>query len=177
MASFVKFLVLFVLCTGGWCQVYPGHTRVQPVFYTPTTIVVTVTETQLHTLRETSTTDVWVTAVTDVTLTATQLTTHWEFRPGQHKTYTSIVRVTSTPISFVTATVCSSSLITETSAFTSFLTSTETVDLVQSITHIAIAHQVHTVPVVTTQMLHQTIITTVTNIVTTTVTSVTRYGL
>ncbi|KAK4294339.1 hypothetical protein Pmani_033027 [Petrolisthes manimaculis] len=132
MASFVKYLVLFVLCTGGWCQVYPDHTRVvQPVVQVQT-VAVTVTETQLHTLRETATSDVWITAVKDVTVTATQLTTQWEFRPDQHKTYTSVVRVTSTPVV--------------------------------------------TVPVVTTQMLHQTIITTVTNIVTTTVTSVTRYG-
>ncbi|KAK4300740.1 hypothetical protein Pmani_027077 [Petrolisthes manimaculis] len=151
-------------------------TSVQPVLPHTQTVTHTTLVTDTHTLRASTTSDVWVTEVTSLVVTGTQYSTTWDFVPTQPRTYTSIVRITSTPVTFVTATVMINSRMTETSAFTTFFTNVETVDLVQSITHIAISHQVHTRPVISTQVLHQTIITTVTQLLTATVTSTTRYG-
>ncbi|XP_069159431.1 uncharacterized protein [Procambarus clarkii] len=126
-----------------------------------------------HTLRETTTSDVWVTEQTAITLTVTQTTTQWEFVPQQPQTVTSVIRVTSTPVVFVTATVGVYPVSTMVSAYSQFVTTTDTVKYWQTITHVAVSHEIQTVPVVTTQELVQEIVTTITQIVTTTITSTT----
>ncbi|XP_053634421.1 uncharacterized protein [Cherax quadricarinatus] len=74
---------------------------------------------------------------------------------------------------FVTATVGANPVSTMVSIFSQFVTVTDTIKYWQTITHVDVTHQIHTVPVVTTQDLLQQIITTITQIVTTTVTSTT----
>ncbi|XP_069177299.1 chondroitin proteoglycan 1-like isoform X3 [Procambarus clarkii] len=126
-----------------------------------------------HTLRETTTSDVWVTEQTAITLTVTQTTTQWDFVPQYPQTVTSVIRVTSTPVVVETATVGVNPVSTMVSIYSQFVTTTDTVKYWQTITHVAVTHEIQTVPVVTTQELLQEIVTTVTHIVTTTVTSTT----
>ncbi|XP_045619864.1 uncharacterized protein [Procambarus clarkii] len=152
-------------------QPYGTHAPL-PVF-TPTTSTITTETTLTHTLRETTTSDVWVTEQTAITLTVTQTTTQWEFVPQQPQTVTSVIRVTSTPVVLVTATVGVYPVSTMVSVYSQFVTTTDTVKYWQTITHVAVAHEIQTVPVVTTQELFQEIVTTITQIVTTTVTSTT----
>ena len=135
----------------------------------------TVTEetTVTHTLRETTTSDVWVTDQTVVTFTVTQASTVWDFLPQEPRTVTSVMRITSTPVVVVTATAVTNPVRTMVSVFSQFVTVTDTVKYLQTITHVALSHEIQTVPVVSTQELLQEIITTVTQIVTTTVTSTT----
>nr|XP_053656940.1 uncharacterized protein LOC128705849 [Cherax quadricarinatus] len=141
----------------------------------PTQSTSTVTEqtTVTHTLRETTTSDVWVTDQTVITLTVTQASTKWDFLPREPLTVTSVIRITSTPVLVVTATWVTNPVRTMVSVFSRFVTVTDTVKYWQTITHVALSHEIQTVPVITTQELLQEIITTVTQIVTTTVTSTT----
>ncbi|XP_069161381.1 uncharacterized protein [Procambarus clarkii] len=139
----------------------------------PTTTTVTTETTLTHTLRETTTSDVWVTEQTAITLTVTQRTTQWELIPQQPQTVTSVIRVTSTPVVLVTATVGVYPVSTMVSVYSRFVTTTDTVKYWQTITHVAVTHEIQTVPVVSTQELVQDIVTTITQIVTTTVTSTT----
>ncbi|XP_053634420.2 uncharacterized protein [Cherax quadricarinatus] len=149
--------------------------EVHPAIVVPTqpTSTLTVQTTITHTLRETTTSDVWITDQTLLALTVTQTTTHWDFIPQEPRTVTSTIRVISTPVVFVTATVGANPVSTMVSIFSQFVTVTDTIKYWQTITHVDVTHQIHTVPVVTTQDLLQQIITTITQIVTTTVTSTT----
>ncbi|XP_053635068.1 uncharacterized protein [Cherax quadricarinatus] len=159
------------LIRGQAVPTYDPHLPIQ----LPTQSTSTVTEktTVTHTLRETTTSDVWVTDQTVVTLTVTQASTQWDFLPQQPQTVTSVMRITSTPVVVVTATAVTNSVRTVVSVFSQFVTVTDTVKYWQTITHVAVSHEIQTVPVVTTQELLQEIITTVTQILTTTVTSTT----
>ncbi|XP_053635351.2 uncharacterized protein [Cherax quadricarinatus] len=141
----------------------------------PTQSTSTVTEqtTVTHTLRETTTSDVWVTDQTVVTLTVTRASTKWDFLPREPRIVTSVIRITSTPVIVVTATSVTNPVSTMVSVFSQFVTVTDTVKYLQTITHVALSHEIQTVPVVTTQELLQEIITTITQIITTTVTSTT----
>ncbi|XP_042209438.1 uncharacterized protein LOC121857450 [Homarus americanus] len=144
-------------------------------YFTVITKYVTETVTVTHTLRETSTSDVWITDQTTVVLPVTQYTTDWDFVSSEPYTRTSVVRVTSTPVIVTTVTSFTNPVRTVTSIFTSFFTSTTILEFWQSITHVSLAHQIFTKPVFSTQELVQEIVTTVTQIVTSTVTSSTGY--
>ncbi|XP_069936817.1 uncharacterized protein [Cherax quadricarinatus] len=164
-------LACLALVQGQRISTYEAHPPIVVPTETTSTIIDQTTVT--HTLRETTTSDVWVTDQTKVTLTVTQTTTHWDFVPQQPRTVTSVIRVTSTPVLLVTATVGANPVSTMISIFSQFVTVTDTVKYWQTITHVDVTHQIQTVPVVTTQDLLQEIVTTVTQIVTTTVTSTT----
>ncbi|KAG7154994.1 hypothetical protein Hamer_G015586 [Homarus americanus] len=155
------------------CQYYDTH---RPVTITPVTVTLIVTDTITHTLRETTTSDVWITDQTTVTETLTATTTDWSFVPSHPSTKTSVIKITTTPVSLVTATSIVYPQRTMVSEFTSFFTTTNVVELWQSITHVSVMHQVHTVPVVSTQELVQEIVSSLTEFVTVTITSATRYG-
>ncbi|XP_071533879.1 uncharacterized protein [Panulirus ornatus] len=150
------------------CQPYEPH--YEPTYKETTTITETKTVTVTHTLRETTTTDVWITDHTDVHAVVTDYTTAWDFHPDEANTRTSIVKITSKPVVLVTATTGYNPVKTFVSVFTEFLTTTETIELLQSITHISVQHKINTIPVVTTQELVQQITTTTTYIITTTIT-------
>ncbi|XP_045611129.2 hepatitis A virus cellular receptor 1-like [Procambarus clarkii] len=173
MALFTIFLLgcIAQVIKGQAYQPYGTHVPLPVV--TPTTSTVTVQTTLTHTLRETTTSDVWVTEQTAITLTVTQTTTQWDFVPQYPQTVTSVIRVTSTPVVVETATVGVNPVSTMVSIYSQFVTTTDTVKYWQTITHVAVTHEIQTVPVVTTQELFQEIVTTVTQIVTTTVTSTT----
>nr|XP_045611360.1 uncharacterized protein LOC123766334 [Procambarus clarkii] len=165
------FLYCIAQTKGQAYQPYGTHAPLPVV--TPTTSTVTVQTTLTHTLRETTTSDVWVTEQTAITLTVTQTTTHWDFVPQYPQTVTSVIRVTATPVVVETATVGVNPVSTMVSIYSQFVTTTDTVKYWQTITHVAVTHEIQTVPVVTTQEVYQEIVTTVTQIVTTTVTSTT----
>ncbi|XP_071533878.1 uncharacterized protein [Panulirus ornatus] len=167
LSTFTLFLLGIIAQVS--CQKYDPH--YSPVYVPPVTSYTTETVTVTHTLRETSTSDVWVTEHTLVEALVTQFTTNWKFLPEDPDTRVSVVKVTSTPIVIVTATTGYNPVKTFVSVFTEFETTTETVDFIQSITHISVIHQIHTVPVVSTQQLVQEVISTTTHIVTVTVTS------
>ncbi|XP_069161134.1 uncharacterized protein [Procambarus clarkii] len=171
MALALLFLGYIAQIQGQAYQPYGTHAPLPVV--TPTTSTVTTETTLTHTLRETTTSDVWVTEQTAITLTVTQTTTQWEFVPQQPQTVTSVIRVTSTPVVLVTATVGVYPVSTMVSVYSRFFTTTDTVKYWQTITHVAVTHEIQTVPVVSTQELVQDIVTTITQIVTTTVTSTT----
>ncbi|XP_042209439.1 uncharacterized protein LOC121857451 [Homarus americanus] len=180
MASFVSTLLLLVAASQVNCQQdtspYEPHETYPPVTITPVTVTVFVTDTITHTLRETTTSDVWITDQTTVTQTLTATTTDWSFVSYRPSTRTSVIKITSTPVEVVTATSYVYPLRTMVSEYTSFFTTTSVVELWQSITHVSVIHQVHTVPVVSTQELVQEIVTTLTEFITVTVTSASRYG-
>ncbi|XP_069161255.1 uncharacterized protein [Procambarus clarkii] len=178
VAQLVTMAVFALLILGCIAQILgqayqPYGTHAPLPVVTPTTSTVTTETTLTHTLRETTTSDVWVTEQTAITLTVTQTSTQWEFVPQQPQTVTSVIRVTSTPVVLVTATVGVYPVSTMISVYSQFVTTTDTVKYWQTITHVAVAHEIQTVPVVTTQELFQEIVTTITQIVTTTVTSTT----
>nr|XP_053657099.1 uncharacterized protein LOC128706097 [Cherax quadricarinatus] len=62
--------------------------EVHPAIVVPTqpTSTLTVQTTITHTLRETTTSDVWITDQTLLALTVTQTTTHWDFIPQEPRT-------------------------------------------------------------------------------------------
>ncbi|XP_018023404.1 uncharacterized protein LOC108679317 [Hyalella azteca] len=139
----------------------------------PVQLTNTVTNfvTKTHTLRVPSTSDVWVTSVTMVKIPVTQLATQRTFVRAAPDTVTSLVRITSTPVSVLTQTVDVFPTKTVVSIFTSFVTETQTVELWQPIEHVSTSYEVITRPVLETQSLLQRLFTTVTTTRTINVTS------
>ncbi|XP_042209430.1 uncharacterized protein LOC121857444 [Homarus americanus] len=170
MGLCVLYLLLAASLAKVQCQVYDDH-RYVPVTIITQTVYETVTKT--HTLRETSTSDVWITDQTTVVLPVTQYTTDWDFVSSDPNTRTSVVRVTSTPVDIVTATVAVVPVRTHVSVYTSFHTTTTILEYWQSITHVSLEHLVVTVADYSTQELVQEIISTTTEFVTSTTTSTT----
>ncbi|XP_071534070.1 uncharacterized protein [Panulirus ornatus] len=169
MAGLQLFFVLLATLTQVFGQGYERHYA--PIYKEVSPVTRTLTETVTHTLRETTTTDVWITDHTIKECVVTDYTTAWSYLPEEGDTRYSVITITSTPVVIVTATTNYNPVKTFVSIFTEFSTTTETIDLVQSLTHIDVVHQIHTVPVVTTQELVQQITSTTTYITTTTITS------
>ncbi|XP_045126355.1 uncharacterized protein LOC123513316 [Portunus trituberculatus] len=162
------FLALLASAT---CQVYDTHQPfVQPAVVTQT---VTVTTTVTQTIRVPVTSDVWVSSVTYHPVPATHLVTEYSYIPIDSTTVTSVIVVTSTPVSVVTQTSQVNPVRTAVSVFTSFLTDTETRRLYHTITHTAYYHELKTVPVHSVQTLVQRVTTTSHRYTTVTVTSTT----
>ncbi|XP_042209434.1 uncharacterized protein LOC121857446 [Homarus americanus] len=139
------------------------------------TRTVTVTATEVHTVRSTTTRDVSVTETTVVNVPVTVFVTVRDFVAEQPNTVTSVVRVTTTDLEVKTVVAGDYRVRTVLSVLTNFVPTTETVQLVESITHFNVETQVDTVPVQITENIQQNIVLTTTQLIPTTITSTTGY--
>ncbi|KAK8394342.1 hypothetical protein O3P69_006507 [Scylla paramamosain] len=163
---------LMALVARATCQYDTHQPYIQPEVVTQT---VTVTTTVTQVIRVPVTSDVWVSSVIIHPVTATHLVTEYSYVPIDSTTVTSVIIVTSTPVSVVSQTSQVNPVRTAVSVYTTFVTETERKQLYHTVTHFVHQHELKTVPVHSVQTLLQRVTTTSHRYITVTVTSTT-YG-
>ncbi|XP_050693858.1 uncharacterized protein LOC126984277 [Eriocheir sinensis] len=164
--------VLLAFVTQAASQGYDTHVPYVQAQVVPVTVTETITGTQ--TIRVPVTSDVWVSDIVTSPVYATQLVTEYSWVPVDSVTRTTLMTVTTTPVSMVSQTSYVNPTRTVVSVHTIFLTETARKDLYHTVTHVALHHEIETVPVSSVQTLVQRITTTTLSIRTVIVTSTTR---